>query len=67
VSPRAGLGSVENRKGIQFDQQQTTYTNTASEVHRPTDQRLSQKLVPTSAYGIAWPVRRIPTSVFSVF
>jgi hypothetical protein len=34
-----------------------------SELYRPSDRRLSAKLVPTLADGVAWSAQRIPTAV----
>jgi hypothetical protein len=46
----------------------TPWSESASELYRPSDRRLSAKLVPPSAIeGATWLAWQIPTAVFSVF
>jgi hypothetical protein len=51
-----------------FTPQQTPWPESASELYRPSDRRLSAKLVPTFvSFGVAYSVQRISTAVISVF
>jgi hypothetical protein len=46
----------------------TPWSKSGSELHRPSDRRLSAKWLPTFAdKGATWSAWRIPTAVFSVF
>jgi hypothetical protein len=46
----------------------TPWSESASELYRPSDRRLSAKRLPTFAdKGATWSARRIPTAVLSVF
>jgi hypothetical protein len=47
---------------------QTPWSESASELYRPSNRRLSAKWLPTFAIkGATWSAWRIPTAVFSVF
>jgi hypothetical protein len=58
------MKSVSNRLADLLLYLLNLWPYSASELYRPSDRRLSVKLVQTSAVWSAW---RIPTAVFSAF
>jgi hypothetical protein len=57
---------VSNRTSPNYTNKQTLRLESASELYRPNDRRLSANLEPTLRIeGVAWPVQRIPTAVIS--